>query len=71
MMVMVREARLEWLEKCEDLLKTVAGLSKCKKCGSPVTTTHKCFFCGDYNPSTTKEEDEEFEKKTDFKKNNS
>ena len=32
----------------------------CKKCGNPYATGYCCSFCGDSNPSSTKEEDDAF-----------
>jgi hypothetical protein len=56
-------SRTEWLKKVEYLFHSEFDGYACRKCGSPVLKTLKCFFCGDYNPYWTKEEEKEWEKK--------
>lgn len=50
----------EWELKALKLRASFAPSAyACKKCGAPVLFGYRCEYCGDSNPSATKEEDDE------------
>lgn len=50
-----------WERKANSLARSYCPrIYPCKKCGEPVMQGYCCGYCGDINPSTTKEEDDEY-----------
>lgn len=48
--------------KANALARSYVQIDQCKKCGNPVVHGYCCGLCGDSNPSSTREEDEAFDR---------
>lgn len=54
-----------WHKMAYELLATYHMIFDCKKCGGPVLDGYCCTRCGASEPTTTVEEDKEWEAKYD------
>ncbi len=53
----------QWEERANSLARAFCpDIYACKKCEYPVMDGYCCTGCGDSNPSSTKEEDDRFNK---------
>jgi hypothetical protein len=59
----------EWELEANRLSRSYSPLLyPCKKCNHPVVSGYCCSYCGDSNPSSTKEQDKEYEKMCNSKR---
>lgn len=53
----------EWHQEAYSLALSYVNIQQCKKCTYPVVHGYCCGYCGDRNPSETREQELAWEKK--------